>query len=281
LVRETLRERNAQEALGRDILNGIGFSEVLATPLSNDESRAAGFQASSQNSYKAQLAEIKASLNAVAKELKIVKNDLNQQARYVAPFNKLGSAITSLNTQLAAQSNAAAKAKIQKELAADQAAQNKILAQDTTVYNATGAEEDTIDAQENGIDSALANLPPLMVALGGSVTSVPKTAAPRKKTTFVITVTSTGNISASGSLAIVLGARPAGSDGDSDIVLPSASVKIKIKPGTSAKEKVSVVIPDTLPAGNYTLVAQLDPHNTFHEAALPGLIVGTQIFAVS
>ena len=50
--------------------------------------------------------------------------------------------------------------------------------------------------------------------------------------------------------------------------------KIRIKAGASSKERLSFVVPKTLPAGSYSLGAQL-------ESGPPNLTVGTQTFTVS
>jgi hypothetical protein len=275
-------EQDAEDAYGV-VLAAVGLSgsEIHTGPLASSEIQSQGIRSAAQSSYTAQLVAIKANLKEVAKELIVASRDLKQQASYVNPFNSIGITITSLTTQLAAQTNTATQAKTQRKLTAEQKAQDKILTEDTTAYNATATEEGLIDTQLNGIGTAIADLPPLVVALSGSVASVPKSALPGKHAAFVVTVSHSGNNLASGTLVTKLFARPAGTTGDADLALPTVSVKIKIKPGVPSKEKLSITLPTTLPAGSYSLVVQLDPSNAFSESVLPSPIVGTQTFTVS
>jgi hypothetical protein len=96
-----------------------------------------------------------------------------------------------------------------------------------------------------------------------------------------VTVSNAGNIPAAGPLEVALSARPEGTAGSADIALQTVTVKISIKPSGSGRERLSFLVPSTLAAGSYSLVAQIDPNNAFNETSLPSAIVSLETFTVS
>lgn len=119
------------------------------------------------------------------------------------------------------------------------------------------------------------------ISLSGSVASLSETAKLGKNASAVVAVSNGGNVQASGILQVALSARPAGTTGSADVSLTTASAKIRILPGKSGSVHLHFLVPATLPAGSYSLVAQLDPANSFNEAQLPGPIVSSQQLTVA
>jgi hypothetical protein len=120
---------------------------------------------------------------------------------------------------------------------------------------------------------------PPFVALSGAI-SVAGAVKPGKSASAVATVANGGNIQAAGALEVALSARPAGTSGSADLALQTVAVKVKIKPGGTSRVRLRFLVPSTLAAGTYSLVAQLDPNNAFGESALPNPIVSATTFTV-
>ena len=119
------------------------------------------------------------------------------------------------------------------------------------------------------------------VSLSGAVASLVAKVKPGKFESAVISVTNAGNVPATGSLQVVLSARPAGSAGSADVALATATAHVHILPGKSSRVHLRFLVPPTLPAASYALVAQLDPANSFNQSALPPVIVSSQLFTVA
>jgi virginiamycin B lyase len=120
------------------------------------------------------------------------------------------------------------------------------------------------------------------ISLAGSVASLSSSVKLGRNGFAVIAVTNDGNIPAAGRLQVALWARPAGAtDSSGDVVLTTPVAAVRIPPGRSGRVRLRFPVPATLPAGSYSLVAQLDPNNAFAESALPEPIVSAQTFAVA
>jgi hypothetical protein len=122
---------------------------------------------------------------------------------------------------------------------------------------------------------------PPFVMLAAPAIVPPKSVKPGKKTSAVVTITNSGNIPATGLLEVVLTARPPGTSGSADIPIQTVSEKIKIAPNKSGKVGVTFLVPNTLPVGTYSLVAQIDPNNAFNESSVPDPIVSLLTFTVT
>jgi uncharacterized delta-60 repeat protein len=127
--------------------------------------------------------------------------------------------------------------------------------------------------------SGTVTVAPPFVALSGAI-SVAGAVKPGKSASAVATVANGGNIQAAGALEVALSARPAGTSGSADLALQTVAVKVKIKPGGTSRVRLRFLVPSTLAAGTYSLVAQLDPNNAFGESALPNPIVSATTFTV-
>jgi hypothetical protein len=122
---------------------------------------------------------------------------------------------------------------------------------------------------------------PPFVMLAAPAIVPPKSVKPGKKTSAVVTITNSGNIPATGLLEVVLTARPPGTSGSADIPIQTVSEKIKIAPNKSGKVGVTFLVPNTLPVGTYSLVAQIDPNNAFNESSVPDPIISLLTFTVT
>jgi hypothetical protein len=143
------------------------------------------------------------------------------------------------------------------------------------VADVAGADASSSPAVSNsGFNVAL----PFVELSGSNLTIV--NVKPGKKSTATVEVTNNGNTPATGTLGVAISARPAGTTGEADSIVQLVSAKINIKPMATAKVRLSFLIPPSLPAQAYSLIAQLDPNNTFNESVLTPLIVGTQTFSV-
>ncbi|HET6249855.1 MAG TPA: choice-of-anchor tandem repeat GloVer-containing protein [Tepidisphaeraceae bacterium] len=264
-----------------DLIGQVDQEVEIFSMLGKDELHVEILPSDSQTTVKSLESQIRALLTETGTELNAVSPELSKQMQLTNQYNKLGTALNTLNAQLTAQTKPAAQAKIQAKITVDENSQNDIITQDNTIYDATAANLATIGTQLDSITGDLAMFPPRSVAFSGSVASVPKAIVPGKTAVFLVAVTNSGNVTALGPLAVALSARPAGTAGDADIALPTASAKIHILAGKTRKARLTFIVPDTLPAGSYTLDVQLDPDNLFEESVVPGLISGTQTFMVT
>jgi hypothetical protein len=122
-------------------------------------------------------------------------------------------------------------------------------------------------------------LPSPFAELTGGITSVPALINPGKKGTAVLTVTNSGNVPVTMSFQMVLSARPQGTTGSADVTLGTDTIKLHLlKPNVPTPEHLSFLIPKTLPAGTYSLVATPVISSTLTGTATP--VVSTTTFIV-
>jgi len=120
------------------------------------------------------------------------------------------------------------------------------------------------------------------IDLSGSLQPVPAVLNPNKPVAVIVSVTNGGNIPAVGPLAVAFYARPAGTSGNADVLLATPAQKVKLSPHASKSLRYEFALPQTLKAGTaYTLVAVLDPANTFKETDLANnTLVGSSSFTI-
>jgi uncharacterized repeat protein (TIGR03803 family) len=114
-----------------------------------------GEHATPDKKLSAPLQAIKTMLTTVGRELKPATTLVHKETALTAQFNKEGKTITKLGSQLATQTKASTKAKLQKQLSAAQAVQAKYLNQDNAVYNTANTDLTNISTLETEIQTAL------------------------------------------------------------------------------------------------------------------------------
>jgi hypothetical protein len=139
---------------------------------------------------------------------------------------------------------------------------------------------DSAGASSPAASTGTVTVAPPFVTLSAASASVPAAVKLGKLASAVVAVTNSGNVPAAGSLQIALSARLPGTSGSADVPLQTVTVKIKIKPAGARRLRLRFLVPSTLQAGSYSLVAQLDPNNAFAESALPSPIVSATMFTV-
>ncbi|HEX4123167.1 MAG TPA: choice-of-anchor tandem repeat GloVer-containing protein [Tepidisphaeraceae bacterium] len=107
----------------------------------------------------APLEAIKTMLATTSKDLKSAAKLLGKQTKLADQANAEVNTVDSLQTELAAQTNASSKAKIQKKITADEATATKHANQDNSDYNSLNTAGANISALETNIQTALNALP--------------------------------------------------------------------------------------------------------------------------
>ncbi len=209
----------------------------------------------------------------VKSELKGATAQLNAATPFFNRYTAEGNIITRLDAQLAKQPNPKVQAHLQSQITAAGNAQNTDA--DTDNADCDNASTDINNATSGlaAIQTALNSLPAPEAQFEGTFAAVPDSLTPGKTATATISFTNSGNATATGSLAVALALRPAGTSGSADVTLPAVRTPIHIAAGATANATLHFVIPKSLPAGSYSLVAQLDPNNAFSEPDLPTVIV--------
>ena len=229
--------------------------------------------AASQNSLTILIGQIKATLAQTAKELAAAKSELSKQSGVTNKFNSETNTIAKLTTALAAQTKVSVQASLQAKITSDETVQSNLATQANLDNDTVTADLAEVSTLETSATTDIASKPPYSIAFTGSITSVSRTVVPGKKCTAIITVTNTGNEATSGSLEFALWARPT-VPGTSDLSLGTVTVPAHIKPGASAKERLTFTMPDSVPAASYNLVAEI-------MSGAANLLVSTQSFTVS
>ncbi len=127
---------------------------------------------------------------------------------------------------------------------------------------------DSASDMRTAASATTVSVTPPFVDMSGVFASSPLTLTDGRKAVAAITVSDLGNIPASHPLSIALFVRPVGTTGSADIPLPTVTQSLRLKPHQARTVKLKFVVPPALPAGVYTLVAQLDPANTFQDPDL-------------
>ncbi|HEY1686688.1 MAG TPA: choice-of-anchor tandem repeat GloVer-containing protein [Tepidisphaeraceae bacterium] len=276
-------ERNTEKSEEADphFVHAIAVQNALfgSTPSSEHIVKLTDVQASTVTSLSSQVAQIKLMLVQTSKELAAANPLLGKYTSVYNQYTKEGTTITALTAQLAAQTNSAKQAAIQNKITSDTALQASLLTEDTAAFTAVDNELDDVETLETNITAAIAALPAPFAELTVAVTTVPALINPGKKATAALTVTNTGNASVTLSFQIALSARPQGTTGSADVALPTETIKLHaLKANASVPEKLSFLIPSTLPAGTYSLVATPVISAVLTGTATP--IVSTTTFTV-
>jgi uncharacterized repeat protein (TIGR03803 family) len=273
-------EKDQQESFGSHLLQSLAISQFGQVSSEGLHIGAlADTEAGTEASLSSELTPITQMLAEATKKLAASGPLISKYTAAYNHYTREGTTVTALTAQLAAQNNAAKQAAIQKKITADEAVQATLLTQEDTDYTATDNELDDLETLETNIATALAALPSPFAELTGGITSVPALINPGKKGTAVLTVTNSGNVPVTMSFQMVLSARPQGTTGSADVTLGTDTIKLHLlKPNVPTPEHLSFLIPKTLPAGTYSLVATPVISSTLTGTATP--VVSTTTFIV-
>ena len=133
--------------------------DQAALLINRNASEPALVRATPQAKLSAPFEQIFQMLATCEKELNVVAPLVKKQTSLTAQFNKEETTITGLEAKLAAQTKASSKAKIQKTITADTAAQTKVLNHDYSVYDTVNTQQTAIGNLEANIQTALNALP--------------------------------------------------------------------------------------------------------------------------
>ncbi len=98
---------------------------------------------------------------------------------------------------------------------------------------------------------------PFVEAVLSDTRPIPTSAAPGKETAVELTLTSSGNIAASGTALLSISAT-AQTNGAASQVIGAASLKVKLKPGMNKTYRIKFTLPKNMAPGSYSLTASLN-----------------------
>ena len=144
----------------------------------------------------------------------------------------------------------------------------------------TGSVRDLDPLNNTSASSSTVLIAPPFVQLSGGALTAP-TFNGAKPASVSITITNSGNETASATSAIQFFASTTGSPTGA-ISLATTPLKLNLKSGATHVYKLKLALPATLAAGTYMLVAILDPANVFNDPnAAMNFIVSGNTFIVA
>ena len=94
--------------------------------------------------------------------------------------------------------------------------------------------------------------------------------------TVPLTISNSGTISAAGAISIEFMASPDGTVDNGALLATVSNVSINLKAGASKVFKETLIVPPSPPAGDYYLLALIDPKDTFDDSnTANNLVVST------
>jgi hypothetical protein len=108
---------------------------------------------------------------------------------------------------------------------------------------------------------------PSQINFSASVTSKNTAVKPGGEASAVVTVTNTGNVTAAGKLPIWLAFA---SDGSTIPAYTVYTPSVRLQPGAHEVFRLALQVPVGFAPGSYSLVAMVDPQNTFNESNAAG-----------
>src|SRR5262249_3513050 len=127
---------------------------------------------------------------------------------------------------------------------------------------------------------ALTISPPFVAVVASEAAPVVSSIAPGKKTFLDLTLDNQGNVPVGGTATVTIAAstQPSGAAATTLATLP---VKVKLKPGKSARYKLRFTVPATLPAESYYLSATVDVAALGDDTAADGVAVSASQLTVT